>query len=1352
MAVSLPTYPQFDIHQDSPPGPRWKKWKKRLENLFGALKITDAPQKKAMMLHYGGETFNDLVDTLTIPAATAAIDEYKQLVDTLDGYFEPKKNLEYEIYMFRETSQNPNETIDQFHVRLRHLSETCEFANVDREIQSQIVLKCRSTKLRRQALRETLTLKQLLDLGRTLELSEARAQVLENKTETVNQIAHKQFQHRSPKSKKGSSKKTQSNGYQSNQQTLPNKDDKKQDGKNGHKSKKCCYCGGNYPHSGGPSRNNCPASGKTCQNCHKRGHFAKACKFKQTESKINNTFVRDLSSSDEELAFQVEIIGCVEKNRSLPYTNVDINGHNIDAIIDSGATINVIDLDTYNRIGKPQLTKSKAIIKAYGTEDMKIPVLGTMETRITSKSSSTVAKVYVINRQNSGSLLNYSTANQLGLIHIVNQTSTQHNQKILGKLKDYQAAISINPDITPVAQPPRRIPFSLREKVEKQIQQLLDMDVIEEVSGPTPWVSPLVVVPKKNKEVRICVDMRQANRAVIRERYPMPTFDEILQDMNGSTWFSKIDLRMGYHQIELDENSRSITTFACHLGLFRYKRLMFGISCAPEMYQHIIRMTLQGCPGVQNISDDIIVYAPSKQEHDERLKQVLHRLESRGLTVNESKCQYHMRELNFLGHNLSHLGVKPDTSKVEAISKARAPEVVGEVRSFLGLVNYCARYIPNMATIAEPLRRLTKKNTTFAWKSEQQKAFQKLKECLTEQPVLSYYDRDAQTQVIVDASPVGLGAVLVQKQKNGAFQPVAYASKALNDVERRYSQTEKEALAVVWGCEKFHLYLLGKHFTLITDHRALEVIYGPRSKPSARVERWVLRLQPYTFEVIYKPGRTNVADILSRLTSPDTEKGDKFSTVAEEYVYFIATSATPIAMTPKDIEQASADDREMTSLRKAIRTGVWTDVPKEYSKVKDELCVKGKLILRGQRIVVPKSLQKQIITLSHEGHQGIVKSKQRLRTKVWWPKMDQQIEAVVKSCVPCQTTGTGLPAEEIHTTPLPSGPWKEVAIDIAGDFPTGEYIIVLIDYYSRWPEVLITKTITSKTIIKWLKCVFATHGLPDKITTDNGPQFVSAEFEEYLSSLNIHHHRVTPYWPQANGLVERMNRTLLKTARCAEADGKDWRDALMDILIAYRTTPQSTTGVTPSKAMFGREIKTKLPQLDSDQSHENFIERDETQKAKIKQYADITRGTRGTILNPGDKVLLKQKKKNKLTAKFSSVPYTVKKKVGNTVTIEHEGRQMKRNVTQLKKLCGNCNIDRYKVLEDDDDSVSIPLGYDPLINVPNAQPHNDHDDHNVPPEVNQPGPLINLPNVEPNNGPNTTRSGRMVKPPTRMDL
>ncbi|KAK3731996.1 hypothetical protein QZH41_005497 [Actinostola sp. cb2023] len=709
-------------------------------------------------------------------------------------------------------------------------------------------------------------------------------------------------------------------------------------------------------------------------------------------------------------------------------------GIEIPMIIDSGASVNVLDGQNYKRLERlVSLAKSDIRIFPYGS------------------------------------------THPLPFGPVVSTVNAVKNSEVERIISEHKA-------------PQRRVPFHVREAVDKKLQELEDLDIIESVIGPTPWVSPLVAVPKSNGEVRVCVDMRRVNEAVIRERHPIPTLEETLQSLNGAAVFSKLDLRWGYHQVELHPESRALTTFSTHNGLKRYKRLIFGLSSAPETYQYVMQSTLQGIVGVRNISDDIIVFGKTQEEHDRSLEQTLQRLQDSGLTLNKEKCVFSVSELVFFGFKVSAAGLSPDQKKIDAVKEARAPTNAAEVRSFLGLVNYCARFIPEFATMSEPLRQLTRKYAEWSWGQVEQDSFDKLKASLTSDCVMAHYDPAAETHLRVDASPVGLGAILLQCQ-DGVSRPVAYASRTLTDVERRYSQTEKEALAVVWGCEKFHLYLYGTEFTLFTDHKPLEVIYSPRAKPPARIERWVLRLQPYRFKICHMEG---------------------------------------------------------------------------------------------------------------------------------------------------------------------------------------ESLLVCVDACSRCPEVEILRSTTSEVIVSHLRKIFAVHGLPEQVTSDNGSNLVSATMEQYLEANGIKHRKVTPYWPQANAQVERFNRTVEKAIRTAHVEGKNWRMELYIFLLNYRATPHATTGVSPAKILFGREIRTKVPQLPSKETSEVLraaLQFDKERKQHMKEYADKKRGLTPSTIQEGDQVLLKLERDNKLTPAFDPDPYTVIERKGASVVLQREeGYTLMRNVSAVKKV------------------------------------------------------------------------------------
>lgn len=676
---------------------------------------------------------------------------------------------------------------------------------------------------------------------------------------------------------------------------------------------------------------------------------------------------------------------------------------------------------------------------------------------------------------------------------------------------------------------------------------------------------------------------------------------------------------------------------------------MFGIACAPELFQRIMEMILSGCENCFNYIDDIIIYADNKEQLEAYVNKVLERLKSYNVLLNHEKCIFNAEQLTFLGHKLSATGIEPTDDKIAAIKMFRQPKTAEEIRSFLGLVNYIGKFIANLATLTEPLRKLTKKDTKFEWCEEQQKAFDELKTHLSSHLVLGYYDVKDRTQLYADASPVGLGAVLIQFN-NDQPRVISYASKSLSETEMRYCQTEKEALALVWAAERFHFYLYGRSFELVTNHKPLEVIFSPTSKPCARIERWVLRLQSYKYQVVYKPGKTNIADPLSRL--PDFEPtNESFDEITEHHVNSITTFAAPVAIQLKDIEECSLADATIKAVKDALYHNKWSELAKPFKMFETELCFSGNILLRGTKIVMPETLRARTLELAHEGHPGITKMKQRLRTKVWWPKIDSEAETCVKRRHGCTMVAAPPPPEPMNRKELPNEPWQHIAIDYLGPLPSGDNLLVVVDYFSRFIEIEIMKKIDSFETIKRLRVIFARFGYPLTITADNGRQFISEEFKRFCTERNIQLISTTPYWPQQNGEVERQNRSILKRLIISQNTQSDWKKDLLEYLHMYRSTPHSTTMRTPSELMFGRNIRDKIPQIHQSMEVDNELkDRDASSKERGKLYADQKRHAKTSEIMEGDEVWLKVQLKSN---KFEPSPYKVVERKGPELLVEN---------------------------------------------------------------------------------------------------
>lgn len=1269
----VPAIEPFDCEGDPTSiGSRWERWKRALEIYFIASNTNEQIKKRAMLLHSGGMALQDIY--FNIPGAHVtnpdAIDVYDTAIKKLDEYFSPKQSYLFERHVFRLMKQEPDEKFEKFLIRLRRQSSKCNFAQEEDNLIDQITEKCSSTKLRKSilVLGDTATIEKIITEANSLEtverqLNEFHDRQSTNTTSTVNKI--------DVKSTKRFTRKD---------------------------ADPCSRCGSKNHKNDSSS---CPAINSTCLKCGFKGHFQKHCRTRANKRKNTNLPSNNIKAKNSKVELPknkdhtpVDYIFHIDDDATI---DCQVGGVHIKMLIDSGSRSNIINDKTWELMKKSnvivynQAKSSDRTFLAYGAKDP-LKVIGSFDSLIKVGNRSLTTKFYVI-ENGSRNLLGKETSISLGVLKIgFDVNSVELTQ--FPKFKDIQLEITIDKTVPPVCQPYRRVPIPLESKINKKIDELVKLDIIEPVNKPSSWVSPMVPVLKPDDDIRICLDMRAANKAIIRENHPLPTMEQLIPKFGKATVFSKLDVKNAFHQVELEENSREITTFITSKGLYRYKRLMFGISCAPEHFQKIMEKILISCEGVVNFIDDIVVFGCDENEHDARLKHVLKVLKDNNVLLNENKCIFKAKTIQFLGHELSSSGIKPLDKYIKAIETFRAPETIEEIQSFLGLVNFVGKWIPNLATLTEPIRKLLRQklsknaNITEFWQNEQIRAFEDLKNCLSEIPTLGYYDPQDRTQVVADASPVGLGAVLIQYDDKGP-RIIAFGNKSLTDVEKRYCQTEKEALAIVWAIEHFHMYLYGKKFELITDHKPLEVIFGTRSKPCARIERWVLRLQSYNYKVIYKPGKSNIADPLSRLcrnTSPE-----KHPLEDEHHVNQIVQYARPVALSLKAIIEASNDDEEFKLVKEALINNNWDDAVNHYKLFQHELWLHDGILLRGNKIVIPTKLRKQVLAAAHEGHPGIVNMKTRLRTKVWWPKIDKDAENTVKNCRGCTLVSAPNPPMPMKRRELPSKAWVDTAVDFLGPLPSGDYLLVIIDYYSRYKEIKIMRSISTTDTIKVLKEIFSRTGNPASITADNGRQFCSQEFKTFCTEQGIKLFNTIPYWPQQNGEVERQNRDILKRLRISQCEKSDWKEDLLKYLMMYNSTPHPSTGKSPSELFFGRQFRDKLPfltDLENNYDDSEIRDRDKEKKEKSKLNEDRKRRAVDRDLGIGEKVYVKNLiKENKLVSEFNPTPHTVINAEGSDINVRNDetGQEYRRNIVHLKRVEGQWKVVDHKETSDKED-------------------------------------------------------------------
>ena len=576
-----------------------------------------------------------------------------------------------------------------------------------------------------------------------------------------------------------------------------------------------------------------------------------------------------------------------------------------------------------------------------------------------------------------------------------------------------------------------------------------------------------------------------------------------------------------------------------------------------------------------------------------------------------------------MGHKFSKNGIQPDEDKVRAVVEMKPPKNVKELETFLGMVTYVSRFIPNVSEKTSILRNLLRKNIVWRWDIMHENAFNEIKQILSKQPVLQYFNFNDDITLSVDSSQSGLGAVLLQ---NGL--PVAYASKALTDTQKSYAQIEKETLAVVFGCEKFHQYVFGRVFTVESDHKPLEAIFKkPLNQCPLRLQRMRIRLQPYSFKLIYKPGKELLlADALSRSYLNESE--DIFNGDIETHVGMIIENLPVSNEIMRKFQIETQKDEVLQNVIKFIQMG-WpeskSEVPdmiKPYFYFREELSVVNGIVFKNSCIVVPESLKKEMLSKIHYSHLGMEKCKHRARELLFWPGMSKDIENLVKNCATCLSFQNANIKEPLMPKEIPNRPWETIGVDLFY-FHGKEYLLV-IDYFSKIVEVELLTDTSSGKVINALKAMFSRYGIPEIVYSDNGPQFSCRKFKNFAKEWYFLHKTSSPLYAQSNGMVERHIQTIKKILNKALHDNKDVHLTLLE----YKNMPISDELPSPAEIMFGRKLKGILPHIYNNVP-ENYLKvRQQLQDKQNYEKAYYDRGAKHLEpLHNQDKVFIHGEKK-----------------------------------------------------------------------------------------------------------------------------
>ena len=1056
----------------------------------------------------------------------------------------------------------------------------------------------------------------------------------------------------------------------------------------------------------------CKFKNVICKLCKIRGHIAKVCNRKSSrvqfvaqenenmgDIQANQEFeVSNLNNDNENYDEKFDlnnIFYCGEvfsssdsnvckKNDSQFFVNLTICDRMHKFFFDSGASVSCISNEYFLKYFSSyfRLQRSNMLLKSYNGESF--TPLGSFNVNVTYNGETKPLRMYVV--ENGGqsllgrnfldifqikvSLFN-AIKNENKIEELIKKYDKLFSSKI-GKYKYDEVSLKLKENVNPVFRKCRTVPLAYKKEIGKELDRLEAAGILEPVAD-SRWATPLVPVVKANGKIRLCGDYKVTLNPYLEDFvFPLPKLHEVYSKLNKGKFFSKIDLQMAYNQIPVDDETADMLTVNTTKGLYRVKRLAFGVKPAANIFQKIVETVIRDTKGCCNFLDDIIVSSSSLEEHFNTLEDVFKKLQDAGFTVSAEKCEFLKKEVMYLGHSISAEGLRKTEDKVKSILDAKRPTNLTELRAFLGLVNYYGKFVKNIIDILNPMYELLKNNKEFHWSQNCEIAFNKIKKIMVSDQVLVHFDNELPIIFHSDASNIGISATL-SHLVDGEEKLIGCVSRKLTATEMAYPICQKEALSIIFGISKFFYYLCGNKFILKTDHKALTTIFGEHKAipqySANRLQRYAAYLSMFDYKIEYIRGKNNVvADYFSRnplncefLGKESLEKGFiNFTESSEEW---------PIDNNKvrQETEKDSILDKVMTS----VKTGKWPEKLHEdlkpYFNRREELSIDDKVLLWGHRVVCPLSLRKEILNMLHSSHIGIVQAKKLARSFIYWPNIDRDIENYIKSCIPCLTVKPTPPKNQLTSWPLTTEVFERVHIDFLGPYH-GKMYFVLGDAYSKWVEAREMKSTTAFETEEKLRETFARFGLPRLVVSDNGSQLVSKSLLNFYKRNGIDHIATPPYNPRSNGAAESVVKTFKTRLSTALADPRNkeinFSTLISRFLFTYRTTKHSTTNETPAKLMFGRELRSKwqlLRENKADSLERKYPEKAVESALKQKQFY----GGQNRTLQVGDIVFVKD---FKIANKTSFKKATIEKQIGrSTYLCRLENCQLwKRHVDQIK--------------------------------------------------------------------------------------
>uniref|UniRef100_A0A0N5BN48 RNA-directed DNA polymerase n=1 Tax=Strongyloides papillosus TaxID=174720 RepID=A0A0N5BN48_STREA len=915
---------------------------------------------------------------------------------------------------------------------------------------------------------------------------------------------------------------------------------------------------------------------KKCNKCHKVGHLKYACKNKNrivgaiNEDSTSNEVSESISVEDSEGIFTV-----VDKDMKNGKISIKLNNTKKKVLLDTGACQSLINEGTWRSIGAPKLEKKAQILRDFNGNELDL--IGESEIEFVYKKSKVIAKVNVV-RGDKQDLIGRDIIKRLkidlnsifygkenGILNVETEDDVRSKIKLmypnlfaegLGTYTGELIKIQLRDDAVPKVISYRCNNLNLKDKIRNEIERLVKLDVWEPINS-SEWISPMSVALKSNGNVRICANFSQTiNKVVDNEQFQIPTPHKLFARIEGCAVFSNFDISDAFLSIVIDPQCRKYLVVSTPIGLMQYKRLPFGLSSSPMIFQRIMTNLLQDIDGVAVYFDDVVVGGKDVHEHDIRMHKVLDKLEVSGFKLNVTKSAIRKNQIKYLGHIIDKNSITPDPQKTKAIKEMRKPTNLNELKSFLGMVIHYAKFIPKLSIIAKPLNELTKKNRKFEFNDDCRRSFEALKEVLSSNKVLVPYSRKIPVIFASDASQYGYGAVVMHRFDDGSEKPIEYVSKTFNEAQVNYSQIEKECCA-------------------ITDSLPLKFLLSPdTSLPNVilrRIDRWACQLKRFQFKTEYINTKFfGKVDGLSRLPLNENQNWELNDTEK--------SSIRVISEAPVDIDKVrveTVNDKVLREILKYLRNGWPKNLSKklkEYGKIKFNLAENDGIIMKNEQIIIPLSLQSEVLRMLHSGHVGIVRMKMLARSNVFWMGMNKQIENVTKKCETCMKIGIPESNVNLHPWEPAKEIFEKLHIDMCGPLDNVRYLVIY-DMFTGYPFVERLRNGDSQEIIDILDRIFIDFMYPSLNVSDNGTNFVSEKIRRYYDEHGIRYLTSAPYHPQSNGAAENLVKKFKTVYFKLLKDGHSPKNAVKIFLKTNRNVANTRTHESPYEKMFNKKFK-----------------------------------------------------------------------------------------------------------------------------------------------------------------------------------